>query len=205
VTATSRLGQGSRTPTKRLVVEKSFRDGIHCMIETVNAQRLGRRLPGHVYANVRQPAISTPPGDMIRCRRYGRKARDHHLKAPPLFFGQTKDHAISLFAAVGDVGHTLVVGPTGPANLCFCTDGAAVSSLSQSQVLPSISRSIRAQRSRWRVVDDLVAQSRANPPSSLPSTLASRRCLGTGWARLDRVISGRERIERTDVKRIWSA
>jgi len=88
-----------------------------CMIETVNAVEawLGS-LPGHVYANVRQPPISTLNlAHMIPLSAvWAGEVRDHHLKAPPLFFAKTEGSTPFRFSLhVGDVGHTLVVGPTG--------------------------------------------------------------------------------------------
>ena len=41
------------------------------------------------------------------------EARDLHFKAPALLFGKTEDRRPSDSSIVGDVGHTLVVGPTG--------------------------------------------------------------------------------------------
>ena len=88
-----------------------------CMIETVNAVEawLGS-LPGHVYANVRQPPISTLnlAHMMPLSAVWAGEARDHHLKAPPLFLAKTEGSTPFRFSLhVGDVGHTLVVGPTG--------------------------------------------------------------------------------------------
>ncbi|MBI5263969.1 MAG: conjugal transfer protein TrbE [Bradyrhizobium sp.] len=88
-----------------------------CMMETVNAVEawLGS-LPGHVYANVRQPPISTLNlAHMIPLSAvWAGEVRDPHLKAPPLFFGKTEGSTPFRFSLhVGDVGHTLVVGPTG--------------------------------------------------------------------------------------------
>src|SRR6266536_3443421 len=88
-----------------------------CMIETVNAVEawLGS-LPGHVYANVRQPPISTLNlAHMIPLSAvWAGEARDHHLKAPPLFFAKTEGSTPFRFSLhAGDVGHTLIVGPTG--------------------------------------------------------------------------------------------
>jgi type IV secretion system protein VirB4 len=88
-----------------------------CMVETVNAVDawLGS-LPGHAYANVRQPPISTLNlAHMIPLSAvWAGPARDEHLEAPPLFFGRTEGATPFRFALhVGDVGHTLVVGPTG--------------------------------------------------------------------------------------------
>ncbi len=87
------------------------------MVETVNAVEawLGS-LPGHVYANVRQPPVSTLNlAHMIPLSAvWAGPARDEHLGAPPLFFGKTEGATPFRFSLhVGDVGHTLVVGPTG--------------------------------------------------------------------------------------------
>src|SRR5712672_2220338 len=42
------------------------------------------------------------------------EARDHHFKAPPLFLAKTEGSTPFRFSLhVGDVGHTLIVGPTG--------------------------------------------------------------------------------------------
>ncbi|WFU66840.1 conjugal transfer protein TrbE [Bradyrhizobium brasilense] len=88
-----------------------------CMTETVNAAEawLGS-LPGHVYANVRQPPVSTLNlAHMIPLSAvWAGEARDHHLDAPPLLHGRTEGATPFRFSLhVGDVGHTLVVGPTG--------------------------------------------------------------------------------------------
>lgn len=88
-----------------------------CMIETVNAVEawLGS-LPGHVYANVRQPPISTLNlAHMIPLSAvWAGEVRDHHFKAPPLFFAKTEGATPFRFSLhIGDVGHTLIVGPTG--------------------------------------------------------------------------------------------
>src|SRR3954467_8241630 len=88
-----------------------------CMIETVNAVEawLGS-IPGHVYANVRQPPLSTLNlAHMIPLSAvWAGEARDHHFNAPPLFLAKTEGSTPFRFSLhVGDVGHTLVVGPTG--------------------------------------------------------------------------------------------
>jgi type IV secretion system protein VirB4 len=88
-----------------------------CMPEGVNAIEawLGS-LPGHAYANVRQPPISTLNlAHMIPLSAvWAGPATDEHFKAPPLFFGQTEGSTPFRFSLhVGDVGHTLIVGPTG--------------------------------------------------------------------------------------------
>ncbi|WP_316237254.1 conjugal transfer protein TrbE [Bradyrhizobium sp. SZCCHNR1015] len=88
-----------------------------CMVETVNAVEawLGS-LPGHVYANVRQPPVSTLNiAHMIPLSAvWAGPQRDQHLGAPPLFVARTEGSTPFRFSLhVGDVGHTLVVGPTG--------------------------------------------------------------------------------------------
>jgi type IV secretion/conjugal transfer VirB4 family ATPase len=88
-----------------------------CMAETVNAVEawLGS-LPGHVYGNVRQPPLSTLNlAHMIPLSAvWAGEKRDDHFKAPPLFVAKTEGSTPFRFSLhVGDVGHTLVVGPTG--------------------------------------------------------------------------------------------
>jgi type IV secretion system protein VirB4 len=85
--------------------------------ETINAVDawLGS-LPGHVYANVRQPPISTLNlAHMIPLSAvWAGPERDEHFGAPPLLYGKTEGSTPFRFSLhVGDVGHTLVVGPTG--------------------------------------------------------------------------------------------
>jgi type IV secretion system protein TrbE len=88
-----------------------------CMAESVNAVEawLGS-LPGHVYANVRQPPVSTLNlAHMIPLSAvWAGPTRNEHLGAPALFFAKTEGATPFRFSLhVGDVGHTLVVGPTG--------------------------------------------------------------------------------------------
>ena len=87
------------------------------MPETINAVDawLGS-LPGHVYANVRTPPVSTLNlAHMIPLSAvWAGPERDEHFAAPPLLFGKTEGSTPFRFSLhVGDVGHTLVVGPTG--------------------------------------------------------------------------------------------
>ncbi|OIQ87407.1 type IV secretion system protein virB4 [mine drainage metagenome] len=88
-----------------------------CMAESLNAVEawLGS-LPGHVYANVRQPPVSTLNlAHMIPLSAvWAGPERDEHFQAPPLLFGKTEGSTpFRLSLHVGDVGHTLIVGPTG--------------------------------------------------------------------------------------------
>lgn len=88
-----------------------------CMPEGVNALEawLGS-VPGHAYANVRQPPVSTLNLAHIipLSAVWAGPARDEHFQAPPLLFGKTEGSTpFRLSLHVGDVGHTLIVGPTG--------------------------------------------------------------------------------------------
>jgi type IV secretion system protein VirB4 len=88
-----------------------------CIVETVNAIEawLGS-LPGHTYANVRQPPVSTLNlAHMIPLSAvWAGPERDEHLGAPPLFVAKTEGSTPFRFSLhVGDVGHTLIIGPTG--------------------------------------------------------------------------------------------
>ena len=73
-------------------------------------------LPGHVYANVRTPPVSTLNlAHMIPLSAvWAGPERDEHLADAPLLFGKTEGSTPFRFSLhVGDVGHTLIVGPTG--------------------------------------------------------------------------------------------
>jgi type IV secretion system protein VirB4 len=120
VTATVTVwDEDARTADERLrLVEKAIQGrDFTCMRETVNAIEawLGS-LPGHVYANVRQPPISTMnlAHMMPFSAVWAGPERDEHFQAPPLFFARTEGSTPFRFSLhVGDVGHTLIVGPTG--------------------------------------------------------------------------------------------
>jgi type IV secretion system protein TrbE len=82
---------------------------------TVIQEWLGS-LPGHTYANVRQPPISTINlAHLIPLSAvWAGPERDEHFGAPPLLYGKTEGSTPFRFSLhVGDVGHTLIVGPTG--------------------------------------------------------------------------------------------
>ena len=73
-------------------------------------------IPGHVYANVRQPPLSTlnlahlAPLSAV----WAGPERNLHLDGPPLLIARTAGSTpFRLSLHVDDVGHTLVVGPTG--------------------------------------------------------------------------------------------
>lgn len=88
-----------------------------CIPETLNAVDawLGS-LPGHLYANVRRPPISTlnlahmMPASAV----WAGPESNTHLAGPPLLLAKTEGTTpFRLSLHVGDVGHSLVVGPTG--------------------------------------------------------------------------------------------
>lgn len=120
VTATMTVWDADpRTADEKLrLIEKTIQGrDFTCIVETVNAVEawLGS-LPGQVYANVRQPPISTLNlAHMIPLSAvWAGEARDEHLGAPPLFVAKTEGSTpFRLSIHVGDVGHTLIVGPTG--------------------------------------------------------------------------------------------
>jgi len=108
-----------RTADEKLrLVEKVIQGrDFTCIVETVNAIEawLGA-LPGQTYANVRQPPISTLNlAHMIPLSAvWAGPERDEHLGAPPLFVAKTEGSTPFRFSLhVGDVGHTLIIGPTG--------------------------------------------------------------------------------------------
>src|SRR5712671_3705095 len=120
VTATVTVwDEDARVADERLrLVEKVIQGrDFTCIAETVNAVEawLGS-LPGHVYANVRQPPVSTLnlAHMMPLSAVWAGPERNEHLDGPPLLFAKTEGATpFRLSLHVGDVGHTLVVGPTG--------------------------------------------------------------------------------------------
>lgn len=88
-----------------------------CTVESLNAVDawLGG-LPGHLYANVRSAPISTLNlAHMLPMSAvWAGPDPNVHLDGPPLFFARTEGSTPFRFSThVGDVGHALVVGPTG--------------------------------------------------------------------------------------------
>jgi type IV secretory pathway VirB4 component len=66
--------------------------------------------------NVRQPPVSTLnlAHMMPLSAVWAGPARDDHFDAPPLFLARTEGSTPFRFSLhVGDVGHTLIIGPTG--------------------------------------------------------------------------------------------
>lgn len=85
--------------------------------ETLNAVEAWlSSLPGHAYANVRQPIVSTlnlahlMPVSAV----WAGQERNAHLDGPPLIVTRTDGATpFRLVTHIGDVGNTLVVGPIG--------------------------------------------------------------------------------------------
>ena len=91
--------------------------GFTCIRESVSAVEawLGS-LPGHVYANIRQPLVHTLnlAHLMPLSSVWAGPARNDHLAGPPLLYAETSGSTpFRLSTHVGDVGHMLIVGPTG--------------------------------------------------------------------------------------------
>jgi type IV secretion system protein TrbE len=91
--------------------------GFATIRENVNAVEawLGS-LPGHVYANVRQPLVHTLnlAHLMPLSAVWAGPAGNPHLQGPPLLVAETGGTTpFRLSIHVGDVGHLLIVGPTG--------------------------------------------------------------------------------------------
>ncbi len=85
--------------------------------ETVNAidAWLGT-IPGHAYANVRQPIVHTLnlAHMMPLSAVWAGPAHNKHLQGPPLLYATTASQTpFRVVLHQGDVGHTLIVGPTG--------------------------------------------------------------------------------------------
>ncbi|MFT9089935.1 MAG: conjugal transfer protein TrbE [Gluconacetobacter sp.] len=120
ITATVTVWDGSASiaAEKLRLVEKIIQGrDFTCMAESLNAVEawLGS-LPGHVYANVRQAPVSTLNlAHMVPLSAvWAGPEQDRHFKAPPLFYGKTAGATPFRFSLhVGDVGHTLIAGPTG--------------------------------------------------------------------------------------------
>lgn len=91
--------------------------GFTCLREGVNAVEAWlSSLPGHVYANVRQPLVHTlnlahlMPLSSI----WAGPVANAHLGGPPLLQARSSGSTPFRFSThVGDVGHMLVIGPTG--------------------------------------------------------------------------------------------
>ena len=105
-----------------VIVREVQREGFTCRIETINTLEawLGT-LPGHTYPNVRRSLIHTleSGGYACHCLRSGLGMNPVlvpciHLTLRPCLYGATSGSTpFRLNLHVGDVGHTLIFGPTG--------------------------------------------------------------------------------------------
>jgi len=120
VTATVTVldADASAADEKLRQVERAIQGrGFVTIAETLNAVDAWlSSIPGHAYANVRQPVVSTlnlahmMPVSAI----WAGPERNAHLDGPPLIVTRTDGATpFRLVTHIGDVGHTLVVGPTG--------------------------------------------------------------------------------------------
>lgn len=212
-------GRDARSADERLrLVEKVIQGrDFTCMIETVNAVEawLGG-LPGHVYANIRQPPISTLNlAHMIPLSAvWSGEARDHHFKAPPLLFGKTEGSTPFRFALhVGDVGHTLVVGPTGAGkSVLLALMALQFRRYPQSQVFAfdfggSIRAAALAMGGDWHDLGGALSQDASEPVALQPLAWiddTAERAWATDWVAS---ILAREKIEITPEAKdhLWSA
>ena len=91
--------------------------GFTCLRESVNALEAWlSSLPGQTYANVRQPLVHTLnlAHLMPLSSVWAGPVHNEHLGGPPLLVGKTAGSTpFRLSTHVGDVGHMMVVGPTG--------------------------------------------------------------------------------------------
>lgn len=103
---------------KLRAVERAIQGrGFVTIPETLNAiDAWLSSVPGHAYANVRQPIVSTlnlahmMPVSAV----WAGPERNAHLDGPPLIVTRTDGATpFRLVTHIGDVGHTLIVGPTG--------------------------------------------------------------------------------------------
>lgn len=114
----------------RLVVREITREGFSARIETVNAMEawLGS-LPGHTVPNVRRPMIHTGNlADLLPLAGVWTGQAENPCPfyppaSPPLLHGATSGATpFRINLHVGDVGHTLIFGPTGAGkSVLLCT------------------------------------------------------------------------------------
>jgi type IV secretion/conjugal transfer VirB4 family ATPase len=220
VTATVTVWDGDpgAADEKLRLVEKVIQGrDFTCMIETVNAVEAWlSSLPGHVYANVRQPPVSTLNlAHMIPMSAvWAGEARDLHFKGPPLLFGKTEGSTPFRFSLhVGDVGHTLVVGPTGAGkSVLLALMALQFRRYPNSQIFAfdfggSIRAAALAMGGDWHDLGGALSDGGENPVALQPLAWiddSSERGWATEWIG---AILAREKIEITpEVKdHLWSA
>ena len=109
--------EAAATDKARAVQQVVDATGLVSEIEDFNAVQawLGS-LPGHAYADVRRPLVSSLNlCDLVPLSAvWSGSARCAHLNGPPLLVTRTKGSTpFRLNLHQGDVGHTIVAGPTG--------------------------------------------------------------------------------------------
>jgi type IV secretion/conjugal transfer VirB4 family ATPase len=117
-TITVKAGSAAAADEKIRLVERIVNGlGFTTRRERVNAVEAWlSSVPGQVYANVRQPLVHTLnlAHLMPLSSVWAGPERDEHLMGPPLLVAETSGSTpFRLSIHVGDVGHMLVVGPTG--------------------------------------------------------------------------------------------
>jgi len=220
VTATVTVwDEDTRAADERLrLVEKTVQGrDFTCIRESVNAVEawLGS-LPGQLYANVRQPPISTlnlahmMPFSAV----WAGPARDEHFDAPPLFVAKTEGSTPFRFSLhVGDVGHTLVVGPTGAGkSVLLAVMALQFRRYARAQVFAfdfggSIRAAALAMGGDWHDLGGSLAEDVTEPVSLQPLArihLAEERGWAAEWIA---TILAREKVAVTpEVKEhLWSA
>jgi type IV secretion system protein TrbE len=188
-----------------------------CMVETVNAVDawLGS-LPGHVYGNVRQAPVSTLNiSHMIPLSAvWAGPPVDEHFKGPPLLFARTEGSTPFRFSLhVGDVGHTLVAGPTGAGkSVLLALMALQFRRYAGAQIFAfdfggSIRAAALAMGGDWHDLGGALSEDASEPVALQPLVLidaAAERGWAAEWIA---AILGREKISITpEVKdHLWSA
>ena len=220
VTATVTVwDEDARAADERLrLVEKTIQGrDFTCIREGVNAVEawLGS-LPGQLYANVRQPPISTlnlahmMPFSAV----WAGAARDEHLDAPALFVAKTEGSTPFRFSLhVGDVGHTLIVGPTGAGkSVLLAVMAMQFRRYERAQIFAfdfggSIRAATLAMGGDWHDLGGSLSEDAAEPVALQPLArihLPDERAWAAEWVA---AILGREKVAVTpEVKELlWAA
>ena len=220
VTATVTVwDEDARAADERLrLVEKTIQGrDFTCIREGVNAVEawLGS-LPGQLYANVRQPPISTlnlahmMPFSAV----WAGPPRDEHLDAPALFVAKTEGSTPFRFSLhVGDVGHTLIVGPTGAGkSVLLAVMAMQFRRYDRAQIFAfdfggSIRAATLAMGGDWHDLGGSLSEDTAEPVALQPLAridLPEERAWAAEWVA---AILGREAVAVTpEVKEhLWSA
>ena len=188
------------------------------IVEGVNAIEawLGS-IPGQVYANVRQPPISTLNlAHMIPLSAvWAGPAKDEHFDAPPLFYAKTEGSTPFRFALhVGDVGHLMLVGPTGAGkSVLLALMALQFRRYPRSQVFVfdfggSIRASTLAMGGDWQDLGGALSDDAASTPVSLQPLAGIHHTPERAWAAdwlVDILIREGVTITPEVKEHIWSA